>query len=312
MNLKTYVTPFIFGLIGILSFAPYSIKPLIFFSYAYLIRELVFKNNQRFIKLMLWSFAHWGFGMSWLIVSVYYYGETTILISSLIYIILVILLSGVFSAPLYFLSLAQIQDQSKHKILNILAIVSVFIVNEWTMNYLLWGIPWLISGLTLIDTFAQKVYPFLGVAAASFLVYLVAALIAASYKSNQKLFYVYSAISCIFLVPFSEPIKKNDANDLLFSLIQPSTDPFLKYEDGYAGKIEDNIYKLIAKTPENTQLIILPEAELPYSYQDNRFINFRLNVPENIIMGSWSYERGKLFNSMINLSNNHIYNKVHL
>ena len=286
MNLKAYVTPFIFGLIGIFSFAPYSIKPLIFFSYAYLIRELVFTNNQRFIKLILWSFAHWGFGMSWLIVSVYYYGETTILISALIYIILVILLSGVFSAPLYFLSLAQIQDQSKHKILNILAIVSVFIVNEWTMNYLLWGVPWLISGLTLIDTFAQKVYPFLGVAAASFLVYLIAALIAASYKSNKKLFYVYSAISCIFLVPFNEPIKKNSTNDLSFSIIQPSTDPFLKYEDGYAEKIEDNIYKLIAKTPEDTELIILPEAELPYSYQDNRFINFRLNVPENIIMGS--------------------------
>ena len=31
MNLKAYVTPFIFGLIGIFSFAPYSIKPLIFF-----------------------------------------------------------------------------------------------------------------------------------------------------------------------------------------------------------------------------------------------------------------------------------------
>ena len=29
-------------------------------------------------------------------------------------------------------------------------------------------------------------------------------------------------------------------------------------------------------------------------------------------MGSWSFEKGKLFNSMINLSNNHIYNKVHL
>ena len=301
MNLKAYVTPFIFGLIGIFSFAPYSIKPLIFFSYAYLIRELIFTNNQRFIKLMLWSFAHWGFGMSWLIVSIYYYGETTILISALIYVILVILLSGVFSAPLYFLSLAQIQDQSKHKILNILAIVSVFIINEWTMNYLLWGVPWLISGLVLIDTIAQKVYPFLGVTAASFLVYLIAALIAASYKSNKKLFYVYSAISCIFLVPFDESIKKNNTNDLSFSIIQPSTDPFLKYEDGYAEKIEENIYNLVAKTPEDIELILLPEAELPYSYQDNRFTNFRLNVPENIIMGSWSFEKGKLFLSLIHI-----------
>ena len=94
------------------------------------------------------------------------------------------------------------------------------------------------------------------------------------------------------MVPFDESIKKNNTNDLSFSLIQPSTDPFLKYEDGYAEKIEENIYNLVAKTPEDIELILLPEAELPYSYQDNRFINFRLNVPENIIMGSWSFEKG--------------------
>ena len=50
------------------------------------------------------------------------------------------------------------------------------------------GVPWLISGLVLIDTIAQKVYPFLGVTAASFLVYLIAALIAASYKVIKNCF----------------------------------------------------------------------------------------------------------------------------
>ena len=111
-------------------------------------------------------------------------------------------------STIVFLSLAQIQDQSKHKILNILAIVSVFIVNEWTMNYLLWGVPWLISGLTLIDTFAQKVYPFLGVAAASFLVYLIAALIAASYKSNKNYFMFIQQFHVFFWSLLTSQLKR--------------------------------------------------------------------------------------------------------
>ena len=69
MTLKNYFTAFVFGLIGIFAFAPFSIKPLILVSYAYIIRSILFENIHTFKKLISWAIGHWGFGMSWLIVS---------------------------------------------------------------------------------------------------------------------------------------------------------------------------------------------------------------------------------------------------
>ena len=45
MKIKNLVVPFIMGLIGIFSFAPFSIKFLIFISYAYLIHKILYENS---------------------------------------------------------------------------------------------------------------------------------------------------------------------------------------------------------------------------------------------------------------------------
>ena len=100
MKFKEFFIPFFFGLLGVFSFAPFSIKPLIVLSYAYLIKELTFKSSS-LRQLILWSIGHWGFGMSWLIVSVYYYGNTSIYISFIIFLLLILILTVFFSLPLF-------------------------------------------------------------------------------------------------------------------------------------------------------------------------------------------------------------------
>ena len=69
MASKQYFAAFAYGLVGIFAFAPFSIKPLILVSYAYLIRSILLDNTHTFKKLISWAIGHWGFGMSWLIVS---------------------------------------------------------------------------------------------------------------------------------------------------------------------------------------------------------------------------------------------------
>ena len=81
MKIIRLITPFLFGLIGIFSFAPFSIKLFIFISYAYLINIILSKNIHSFWNVFAWGLGHWGFGMSWIIVSVYYYGETGMFVS---------------------------------------------------------------------------------------------------------------------------------------------------------------------------------------------------------------------------------------
>ena len=89
MIIKSVLTPFLFGLVGIFAFAPFSIEFLIFVSYIYLINELISHKKASFLRILLWGIGHWGFGMSWIIVSVYYYGETTIALSAFIYFLLI-------------------------------------------------------------------------------------------------------------------------------------------------------------------------------------------------------------------------------
>ena len=99
MKILNFIIPALFGLIGIFAFSPFSIKFLIFISYGYLIRLLISNNNGVFWKVFCWGLGHWGLGMSWIIVSVYYYGETTIALSAFIYFLLIMILALVFTSP---------------------------------------------------------------------------------------------------------------------------------------------------------------------------------------------------------------------
>ena len=100
MIIKSVLTPLLFGLVGIFAFAPFSIEFLIFVSYIYLINELISHKKASFFRILFWGIGHWGLGMSWIIVSVYYYGESTIALSALIYILLIMILALVFTYPL--------------------------------------------------------------------------------------------------------------------------------------------------------------------------------------------------------------------
>ena len=201
MKLSTSLTPFLFGILGIFSFAPFSIKPLIFFSYAYLIKELIFNNKRRISKLFYWSLGHWGLGMSWLIVSVYYYGETSILISLIIFLLLILILTTFFSLPLSILRFRLFSRNNASQHIELLYISSILILSELSRYYLLNGVPWLIPGSVFLDTNTQYIYSIFGVAAGSMLIYLFASLIALYWGRNKNISYLIFLSSLILFIP---------------------------------------------------------------------------------------------------------------
>ena len=315
MQIKRYLTPFIFGLIGILSFAPFSIKPLIFLSYAYLINGLLRNNKDSFNKLLYWSIGHWGFGMSWLIVSVYYYGNTNIAVSLLIFLLLIAILTLVFSAPLLLLKINLFNNLTYRNLYTVFYVSSIFILNEWSMYSLLNGVPWLIPGVIFLDTISQSLFPILGVAGGSYIIYIASTILGLSWKKNKKISAITLCFIFLLLIPASEkPIEIPTPSALNISIVQPSTNPFLKYEKSYKEKIENNLIRLSQEIDKNTDLVIFPEAELPYAFESREFSLFRdrLVNSKTIITGSWHFEGSQLFNSMVNLKTNQIYNKQHL
>ena len=310
MALKQYFTAFVFGLIGIFAFAPFSIKPLILVSYAYLIRTILFENIHTLKKLISWAIGHWGFGMSWLIVSVYYYGETSILISLVIFVLLTLFLTLCFGLPLIALKYRLFSSKVGSKHLKICSISSLLILFELSRYYLLNGVPWLIPGTVFLDTPLHSIYSLVGVTGGSFIVYLIATSIATFWEHRYKIFFG----SLILFIPIIDKNVKTEF-DLNVSIIQPSSDPFQKYNLGYKSYIENNILNLIKDTSAESQIIVLPEAELPYSLNSNDFSQFinKINKKDKeIIMGVWSIDDKTLFNSLINVNTNEIYNKRHL
>ena len=310
MKILNFIIPALFGLIGIFAFAPFSIKFLIFISYGYLIHLLISNNNGVFWKVFCWGLGHWGLGMSWIIVSVYYYGETTIAMSSIIYILLVVILTLIFTSPLLILKSALSFTKINNNFFSVLFISSIFTISEFSRYFFLNGVPWLIPGNIFLDTISQNIYPIFGVTAASFFIYFICALFIV--YSNKKIFYVSAAILIISLLPFSPADEIKDG--IKVSIVQPASDPFLKYEDNYYLKIEDNLNKLIDTVSKDSELVVLPEAELPYSQNSIRFINFLKNteISEKIILGVWKYEDAKLYNAIFSPRYNEAYKKIHL
>ena len=310
MKILNFIIPALFGLIGIFAFAPFSIKFLIFISYGYLIRLLISNNNGVFWKVFCWGLGHWGLGMSWIIVSVYYYGETTIAMSSIIYILLIVILTLIFTSPLLILKSALSFTKINNNFFSVLFISSIFAISEFSRYFFLNGVPWLIPGNIFLDTISQNIYPIFGVTAASFFIYFICALFIV--YSNNKISYISAAILIISLLPFSPADEIKDG--IKVSIVQPASDPFLKYEDNYYLKIEDNLNKLIDTVSKDSELVVLPEAELPYSQNSIRFIDFLKNteISEKIILGVWKYDDAKLYNAIYSPRYNEAYKKIHL
>ena len=314
MNLKQFLIPFFFGFIGIFAFSPFSIKPLIILSYSYLIRELVYRENSSLKKIIFWSFGHWGFGMSWLIVSVYYYGETSLLISLIIFLLLILILTTFFSLPLSILRFRLFSRNNASQHIELLYISSILILSELSRYYLLNGVPWLIPGSVFLDTNTQYIYSIFGVAAGSMLIYLFASLIALYWGRNKNISYIIFLSSLILFIPVTLE-KIEDRRDIYVSIIQPSSDPFLKYKNGYKNEIEQNILNLVERTSPKSEIVVLPEAELPYSMQSKDFANFIKKIDtsnKEFISGVWSYKDEYLYNALININTSESYNKMHL
>ena len=241
MSFKKLFYAFFAGILGVFAFAPFSLKFLIFVSYAYLIYILIHKKSDQIKEVFAWGFGHWGFGMSWLIVSVYYYGETSIAISLIIYLLLITILTLVFTCPLLLISYINNNTNIDNKVLKILFVSSSLMLSEISREYLLNGVPWLIPGNIYLDTISQNIYPILGASFTSFVIYILCSYLVFSIK-NRKINLLGLGLILLSIFP-QQPQQEN--GELLISIIQPSTDPFQKYESNYFSFIENNLIKLI-------------------------------------------------------------------
>ena len=313
---KTSLIQYIFlGFIGALStlaFSPFDIKLVIPLTLTVLIYSVV--NSTNFVnalKLTLsWGMGYWISGTGWLIVSIYYYGNTNIVISISIIILMGLLLSAVFIAP--FAAIKFIRFKPNIFIYS-LVLSSCLILLELARFLLLGGFPWLLPGLVFLDTFGEILIPKFGVYGASYIIYYISSFLALSIVNNKKNYLFAGLIFLIIFLPYQNNQSETFEESLNLSIIQPSLNPFDKFKPGSDANIEDVLVNLTNKN-KTKDLIIWPESPLPYLSSNPKMENLIARIEEGpeVLSGSWKYNNNSLYNSMTILGTDQTYLKRHL
>ena len=313
---KTSLIQYIFlGFIGALStlaFSPFDIKLVIPLTLTVLIYSVV--NSTNFVnalKLTLsWGMGYWISGTGWLIVSIYYYGNTNIVISISIIILMGLLLSAVFIAP--FAAIKFIRFKPNIFIYS-LVLSSCLILLELARFLLLGGFPWLLPGLVFLDTFGEIFIPKFGVYGASYIIYFISSFLALSIVNNKKNYLFAGLIFLAIFLPHQNNQSETFEESLNLSIIQPSLNPFDKYKPGSDANIEDVLVNLTNKN-KTEDLIIWPESPLPYLSSNPKMENLIARIEEGpeVLSGSWKYNNNSLYNSMTILGTDQTYLKRHL
>ena len=263
-----------------------------------------------FKRSIAWGTGYWLGGAGWLIVSIYYYGNTSIYIALIIIVFMAILLSIVFIGPICFVYSV---GRSNNYLIHSLLCAGVLTVIELLRFIFLGGFPWLLPGLVFIDTIGQDLIPFIGIYGCSFLIYFISLFLLSSFQ-NKSYKQVFIGL-CFLMAFYPHPGYKNSPlnEGINIAIIQPSLDPFKKYEDNYKNTIESALINL-SNASEEVDLLIWPESPLPYLNSSQQMASFlaRTNDLPTILSGGWEYNNGNLQNVMSVLGKEQTYAKQHL
>ena len=300
------------GALSVVAFSPFDIKVIILLSLAILIYSIANSINyiDAFKRSLAWGLGYWIAGTGWLIVSIHFYGKTNLLVSILIILLMGIMLALVFITPI---SLIKLLKPSKNIFIMSLSFASFLTILELSRFILLGGFPWLLPGLTLLDTLAQSLISIIGVYGGSFLIYFLSAFLAFSCILRNKIYLSLGILSVLIFFPQNNFHQEYSDKSIEVGIIQPSLDPFKKFQEDEAMNIEETLLNL-SKKHSNTDLIIWPESPFPYlnSSPEMTTLLSKTDKFPTIMSGTWEYNNNRLFNALTLLGTNQSYYKRHL
>ncbi len=306
INIRKSLEPLFFGAIGVLAFAPFSFKYALVISYTYVIyRVFKLKNNNDTYDIFVWAIGFWGVGTSWIIVSIYYYGNVSLIGSISLFLLLMLGCILFFFMPIILIKKA-LKNFSDNLLISVPAIL---ILVELGRYYFLGGFPWLLPGYIFLDTPFQNLYGFIGVSGLSVLLYFLATVNVLLLSKKVYLVFLNVVLFSCLLLPNIFILSPGDEDPINFTVIQPSTDPFTKFDIDYVKEIEDEFVYLSSLANKDTNILVWPEAPLPYTSESNRYRDLMNRIDKPLVTGFFSTQKGYLFNSVVNSEQSVIYNK---
>ena len=266
--MRKYLLALFCGLLFPLGFAPFDYWPLTILSISialYLVSEKV--ENNTFILGLFYGIGQWGFGISWVYVSIHYHGNQGILSSFLITSLFIFCLSLYTGLTFYLIK----KFRTSNKTLNCLLFFPVvWVTVEIIRSYLFTGFPWLIVGISLAGTSVGGWIPILGTYGASILAVMISGSLVLIFGNKKKIHWSPALIIVIILLS-SFTLNKiswtKEISTIQASIYQPNLSLKEKWSSEGVRKTINMINSSISNAQEG-EFIFFPETAIIFDKGD--------------------------------------------
>ena len=318
--LRTYVIAVFLGLLFSLGFAPNDAWFISIFSITCL-HFLIQGTNKKELFWIGYSFGLglWSLGISWMFVSIYFYGNIGFILSIFLTLIFIGILSIYFGVTLFLYYYLR----SSSRISVIFSLPIAWIIIEYLRSILFTGFPWLISGTMLADTILDGWTPIIGAQGNSFLLLVLSSLFFLFISEFKKYKTALLSGTFIFLLLFSSFSLKNiEWTSLERSLNASIVQTNLELDEKWSTKgVADtkNMMQVALDNAKEGEIIVFPETALIFSENEIKdwldYIKLKAELKEvTLITGIVEREESfKVRNRILGLgmANSH-YDKVKL
>ena len=317
---RAYVIAVFLGLLFSLGFAPNDAWFISVFSITCL-HFLIQGTNKKELFWIGYSFGLglWSLGISWMFVSIYFYGNIGFILSIFLTLIFIGILSIYFGVTLFLYYYLR----SSSRISVIFSLPIAWIIIEYLRSILFTGFPWLISGTMLADTILDGWTPIIGAQGNSFLLLVLSSLFFLFISEFKKYKTALLSGTFIFLLLFSSFSLKNIEwtsleRSLNASIVQTNLELDEKWSTKGVAETK-NMMQVALDNAEEGEIIVFPETALIFSENEIKdwldYIKLKAELKEvTLITGIVEREESfKVRNRILGLgmANSH-YDKVKL
>lgn len=253
-----------------LSFAPYNIWPAAIFGVAILAAILQRQNTKQcFLLASAFGFGMFGFGISWVFISINVYGNLGGILAIIATLLFIWLVASAFAFP--FLFYGRFLNKNSWGLL--LGFPAIWVLSEWLRIWLFTGFPWLFLGYGHLHTPLSGWAPITGVLGLSFFASLSASLLVYCWIDRQhykRLSLVALSVAGIWCAGFylqSMQWTENYRQPVTVGLAQGNIPQEKKWEPSFRQETLSRYYGMTQELWGH-DWIIWPEAAIPLLYND--------------------------------------------
>lgn len=249
------------------SLAPFNLWPIAIIGIALLALLIADQRpTQTFIRSFFFGLGFYGIGVSWIFVSIHFYGGASALLAGLLTLIFVSFIALIFALP--FVVFSRYFKASAVKLLLVFPLI--WMLGEWLRSWLLTGFPWLYVGYGHLDTWLAGWAPIAGVFGISLIVAATGALLAQVLRSRpDRTMTVATSIMVLFWLGGIALQKVNwtllDTQPITVALVQPDIAQDIKWDTDH---VEPTLELLIDLSEQlwHHDWLVWPEAAVPLTY----------------------------------------------